>query len=589
MVDDARIPAATYLRMSTERQQYSLLNQSEVIAQYAVAHGFLIVKSYSDAAKTGVIFRKRTGLQSLIQDVVQGDASFKAILVYDVSRWGRFQDTDESAHYEFLCKSAGIPVHYCAEPFTNDTGLSSLIMKSLKRVMAGEYSRELGVKIFNAQRKLACLGFRQGGQPGYGLRRLLVSAEGKPKQILNHRERKSLATDRVIQIPGSRAEVRCVRKIFRLFIQERMNFLEITRELNRQGMKYLGGTKWEQQNVKLILTHPKYAGINVYGRTSARLYTRAVEVPRSEWAIRPGAFKAIVEPETFDKAQRILATFTRNKSNEELIEVLREILAKQGKLNPKLIESTPGAASSSTLRSRFGSISQAYELVGYVDRDGYSRKGRIDELRTIRRMREALLNDIVAQSEGRVKIEDRGTRFATRLLLRGGQRVAVIVSRFFHSYKDTGRWRIQSLSRNTRLVTVVARLNRTNDSFMDYFVVPPIRNSRMASLMKDDPRLNQATRLDDLREFRSAVASASKRNAPPIVWAYNEKSIAVATKDQLRRLGMFTKRVFLHQGMNQRTLEKIWALTPVRPSKLEKCLKLLHQFERERERPANES
>jgi hypothetical protein len=32
------------------------------------------------------------------------------------SRWGRFQDADESAHYEFLCKSAGIPVHYCAEP-----------------------------------------------------------------------------------------------------------------------------------------------------------------------------------------------------------------------------------------------------------------------------------------------------------------------------------------------------------------------------------------------------------------------------------------------------------------------------------------
>ena len=38
-----------------------------------------------------------------------------AILVYYVSRWGSFQDTDESAHYEFACKSAGVPVHYCAE------------------------------------------------------------------------------------------------------------------------------------------------------------------------------------------------------------------------------------------------------------------------------------------------------------------------------------------------------------------------------------------------------------------------------------------------------------------------------------------
>jgi len=47
---------------------------------------------------------------------VSGHAAYKAILVYDVSRWGPFQDNDEAAHYEFLCKSTGVPVHYCAEP-----------------------------------------------------------------------------------------------------------------------------------------------------------------------------------------------------------------------------------------------------------------------------------------------------------------------------------------------------------------------------------------------------------------------------------------------------------------------------------------
>jgi DNA invertase Pin-like site-specific DNA recombinase len=40
------------------------------------------------------------------------------VLVYDVSRWGRFQDIDESAHYEFVCKQAGIKVAYCAEDTT---------------------------------------------------------------------------------------------------------------------------------------------------------------------------------------------------------------------------------------------------------------------------------------------------------------------------------------------------------------------------------------------------------------------------------------------------------------------------------------
>lgn len=170
------VPAAQYLRMSTEHQQYSLENQSTAIRKYAESHGFEVVLSYSDAAKSGLVLKRRVGLRQLLQDVVAGDASYKAILVYDVSRWGRFQDTDESAHYEFLCKSAGVPVHYCAETFANDGSLPSLIMKALKRTMAGEYSRELGVKVLGGQKRLARLGFKQGGVPGYGLRRMLVSA-----------------------------------------------------------------------------------------------------------------------------------------------------------------------------------------------------------------------------------------------------------------------------------------------------------------------------------------------------------------------------------------------------------------------------
>ncbi len=40
----------------------------------------------------------------LIGDVQTGVADFTAILIYDVSRWGRFQDADESGYYEYICK-----------------------------------------------------------------------------------------------------------------------------------------------------------------------------------------------------------------------------------------------------------------------------------------------------------------------------------------------------------------------------------------------------------------------------------------------------------------------------------------------------
>jgi DNA invertase Pin-like site-specific DNA recombinase len=201
------IPAAQYLRMSTEHQQYSFENQSAVIQKYAESHGFEVVRTYPDAAKRGVVLRNRTGLQQLLHDVVAGTAEYKAILVYDVSRWGRFQDTDESAHYEFLCRSAGVPVHYCAEPFANDGSLLSSIMKALKRTMAGEYSRELGVKVIAGQKRLAERGFKQGGIPGYGFRRFLVSENRIPKQLLANGDLKSIATDRVILVPAPASEV----------------------------------------------------------------------------------------------------------------------------------------------------------------------------------------------------------------------------------------------------------------------------------------------------------------------------------------------------------------------------------------------
>ena len=140
-----------------------------------------IVRTYEDSGKSGLRLDGRQALQQLISDVRSGVADFTAILVYDVSRWGRFQDADESAYYEFICREAGITVQYCAEQFENDGSLSATIIKSMKRAMAGEYSRELSAKVFIGQCRLIRLGFRQGGPAGYGLRRQLVD-EHRPRK-----------------------------------------------------------------------------------------------------------------------------------------------------------------------------------------------------------------------------------------------------------------------------------------------------------------------------------------------------------------------------------------------------------------------
>ena len=387
------IPAAQYLRMSTEHQQYSLENQSAAIQKYADCHGFGIVLTYSDAAKTGVVLKNRAGLRRLLQDVVAGTAPYKGILVYDISRWGRFQDTDESAHYEFLCKSAGVPIHYCAETFVNDGSLPSSIMKALKRVMAGEYSRELGVKVIAGQKRLAQLGFKQGGIPGYGLRRLLISENRTPKQLLAQGEMKSISTDRVILVPGPAFEVEEVREMFRKFTVEGMSFKAIARDLNQRGVPSIKNRRWTHSVVASLISHPKYVGCTVFNRTTMRLGTAPVAVPRSEWVICPRAHEEIVDTKTFAVAQEICGR-RAHKTNEQLLEGLRSLLTVNGKLSNQIIDESVVMPSSRTFGYRFGGLRRACELIGY----DWRQNGRTTDEQMLQHLRSLLA------SHGRLSI-----------------------------------------------------------------------------------------------------------------------------------------------------------------------------------------
>jgi DNA invertase Pin-like site-specific DNA recombinase len=361
------IPAAQYVRMSTEHQQYSIQNQGEAIQQYATKYGFTILKTYVDAGRSGICFKNRPALAELLQDVIGGMACYKAVLVYDVSRWGRFQDFDEAAHYEFLCKRAGAPVHYCAETFKNDNSLPACVMKTIKRVMAAEFSRELGEKVFSAEKHWAELGYKQGGPAGYGLRRLMVSQDGKQKRLLAKGEIKCLQSDRVVLVPGDPQEVACVREMFRLAVEERRTPSYIACELNRRGLKP-GNHKWSHQQIYRIITHPKYAGCSVWNRSTRRLGRPHIPVPRSEWVLSPGAFEPVVEPQVFQQANTVLLQRTCAKSDEQILDSLRELFAVNGRLSETLLSRTPGAPSASACKKRFGSMKRAFELAGFLRR-----------------------------------------------------------------------------------------------------------------------------------------------------------------------------------------------------------------------------
>src|ERR1700727_688927 len=176
--------------MSTEHQQYSPESQQAAIGKYASLLDIEVIQTYSDLGRSGLTVAGRAGLRALLDDVDKRRNGFSVLLVYDVSRWGRFQDADESAYYEYVLRKAGVHVHYCAEQFVNDGSVASVLLKAIKRTMAGEFSRELGVKVFAGKSRMVERGFHQGGYAGYGLRRQLVDMYGQPKSVLGVGERK---------------------------------------------------------------------------------------------------------------------------------------------------------------------------------------------------------------------------------------------------------------------------------------------------------------------------------------------------------------------------------------------------------------
>ena len=60
-----RVRAAQYVRMSTDHQRYSIEDQSRVIADYAAARDYEIVRTYADAGRSGLNLKGRPALSRL--------------------------------------------------------------------------------------------------------------------------------------------------------------------------------------------------------------------------------------------------------------------------------------------------------------------------------------------------------------------------------------------------------------------------------------------------------------------------------------------------------------------------------------------
>jgi DNA invertase Pin-like site-specific DNA recombinase len=497
--------AAQYVRMSTDHQKYSTENQAEAMQQYAVRRGIEIVRTYADEGKSGLRLDGRDALKQLIADVQSKRADFTTILVYDISRWGRFQDADESAYYEYICKSAGISVQYCAEQFENDGSPVSTIVKGVKRAMAGEYSRELSVKVFTGQCRLIEHGFRQGGPAGYGLRRSLIDQAGAAKGELTRGEHKSIQTDRVVLVPGPSAEVDTVRWMYQSFVTSGTPEREIANLLNKRGLTTDLGRPWTRGTVHQVLINEKYIGNNVWNRGSFKLKKKRVRNSPDMWIRAEGAFEPIVDQSLFEAAQAIIRERSHKLSDEEMLEALQRLLQDHGYLSGLIIDETERLPSSSAYQSRFGSLLRAYELVGFTPDRDYR---YIEINRALRRMHPQIVNSTIAG------IEEAGgwveQNLATDLLTVNGEFTAsIVVVRCRTTPAGSLRWQIRFDTGLWPDITVAVRMGQLNREALDYYLLPRIDMTEPRLRLAEDNGVTlDAYRFETLESFFCLAARA---------------------------------------------------------------------------------
>lgn len=496
MAHSAFIPAAEYVRTSTNQQPNSINFQKQAIAAFAAKEGFVIVRSYADEGKSGLTLSNRPGLVSLLHDVAFGTSEYRAILVYDVTRWGRFQDVDESAHYEFLCKALHVPVYYCAEAFGHDPDLPTFILKTLRRVVAAEYSRELSVKCFRGQKHLAGLGFRMGALPGYGLRRLAMSPDGKSAQILGSHEWKSVASDRVVLIPGPEEEVSVVRLIFDLATRSKTSFRAIARELSKRGIRYRADSEWTDHSVGRLIRNRKYAGYNVWNRVSRNLGMSEKRNSIDEWVVVPQSHFAIVDDATFEIAQK-LHPRPRRWSDAEVVQGVR-------RLAQYPVAAVPTSPSLATLRRR------AARLPFLRSRRGTSLVFRSGEMTTRQRTLVIRNNTFDRLLElFPTKISDFHLRGKSRPILRLEDETPVSVIVCPKMFRRTGimRWSLDPVQAEAGLPTLLC-LEEVDKP--RYCMVPEINLMNRTFVGLDHRILQKGAWLDDLTQFYDVVYGVIK-------------------------------------------------------------------------------
>ena len=253
--------AVAYVRMSTDKQDYSIESQKRTIDEYAKKNKYTIITYFEDKGISGRDAEKRPAFMEMIEESKK--SYFNYVLIYDSSRFAR--NLEQSLIYKSILKKNNVELISITEPMLDDD--SQLIADALFGAMNEMYSRKLSKVVKRGMTEKALKGEYISCAP-YGY--------FKPK-------------DKPLVIVEKEANI--VKEIFEEFLKGKSTYA-IAKMLNDKNIKTKKGNSIDTRWVKKILTNPTYKGYYKFEIDNRVILNKSNHIP-------------IIEENTFDKVQQI--------------------------------------------------------------------------------------------------------------------------------------------------------------------------------------------------------------------------------------------------------------------------------------------
>lgn len=302
MTQQTRYRAGIYCRLSRDDENFSesesIINQKRMLTRYVEENGWEIYDFYIDDGISGTTFDRPDFLR-MIGDIEEKKVNL--VITKDLSRLGRnYIETGHFMEVFFPERDVRyIAVHDGIDTFGQDNDIAPF-----KNILNEMYAKDISKKVRAAFKSKVESGQFIGGFAPYGYKK---SPENKNKLVIDE----------------CAAEV--VRKIYAMSLQG-YGLNRIARELNEAGIlnptlykkasgsAYMNNMRndktsyWTDSTIRKMLFNRVYIGILEQGkqRTKSFKVKKRIDIDKNDWVVTENAHEPIIDPETWEKVQRLL-------------------------------------------------------------------------------------------------------------------------------------------------------------------------------------------------------------------------------------------------------------------------------------------